>query len=68
MSYDTGIIWLLLLVGAWSWLAYCRSQDRNAETDLRDWLSSLEVDRQRRLRELSEARAAERWVVRERAR
>ena len=68
MSYDTGLIWLLLLVGAWSWLYYCRWQDRSAEYDLREWLSSLEVDRQRRLRELREAQAAERWIVRERPR
>jgi hypothetical protein len=68
MSYDTGVIWLLLLVGAWSWLAYCRWQDRSAEHDLREWLASLEVDWQRRLRELREAQAAERWIVRERPR
>ena len=68
MSLDTLVIWLLLPVGTWSWLSYCRRQDRDAEHDLREWLSSLEVDRQRLLRELREAQAAERWIVRERPR
>lgn len=66
MGYDTVVIWLLLLVGAWSWLAYCRWRDRSAEHDMREWLASLEVDRRRRLRELREAQATERWIVRER--
>ena len=68
MSYDTGVIWLLLLVGSYSWLQYCRWQDRSAEHDLRDWSSRLEKDSQRLLRELREAQAAERWIVRERPR
>jgi hypothetical protein len=68
MSYDTGFIVLLVLIGAWSWLSYRRWQERCAEHDLREWLSSLEVDRQRRLREVREAQAAERWLVRERPR
>ncbi len=68
MSLDTGFIWVVLLAGSWSWLYYCRWQDRSAENDLREWLSSLEVDRQRRLRELREAQAFERWIVRERPR